>query len=230
MKRLALLLPLAASLAACGSGSGGPDDGAVCAHDLSAPRVPDFEVTAGTTPTVVRRDVDMAGMQRLNGAETVGGKLQGLTEVEHRFGYRTQIALKPRLFKEKSCAWLEKVTVDLTPSEVTIFVPKEYDPDSCEYEEIMTHERQHEEIHRRLLQDEAADMRRALAKADYLPARGTPLAVYNRAEADARVEAMIEKNLRPSYAAFKEALAKENAVIDMPDNYKWTSLRCAHWK
>jgi hypothetical protein len=220
---LALAL-LAAITGGCGLPSGPP-----CPHDASYPSAAPFEVVISTVVTVVRRDLDLA---RLPGAETLGpeGKLQGVTVVEHRMTYKTGIAVSRHLFGGPACAWVADLTVDLTPASMTIYVPHEYPEDGCESEQILAHERQHEEIHRDTLAEYADAIRRALAKADWLPARGTPLAVADRAEAERRVEKMVDKATKPVYAEFQEELKKRQAVIDMPENYRWVSRRCAHWK
>jgi len=229
MRALRLLAPLAALFAAaCGRGAleGGPS----CPQDPNAPPI-SFSVTTSTAPAAVRRDLDMAQISLLRGE--IGpddGNLQGLTVVEHRLYYKTGVAVSKGLFRRRSCAWIETLAVDLTPGEATIYVPREYDDGSCEAEEILRHERQHEDIHRRGLEYVAAGMRLALDQAKWLPSRRTPLEVADRAEADKRFDAMILKVLQPPYDEFKKTLAAEQAVIDLPENYRWVSLRCPGWK
>ena len=226
-----LVLAVLAS-AACGRGSpfgGGP----ACPHDLELDRTASASVLVSSIAEVVRHDLNLETLGRLPGVESVGpgGKLQGLTSVHHQLSYKTDIALTNRpLFGGPRCAWIEKLTVDITPDKIEIFVPSEYPEESCEYQQILAHERQHEDTHRDALAQTADDMRRALAKADYLPARGTPLAVADRPEAERRIEAMVDKAAKPVYAAFAETLKERQAVIDLPENYRWVARRCAHWK
>jgi hypothetical protein len=230
MSRSAFLALLVLAAAACGrrDSSSGP----ACPHDLALDRVPPVSVEVSSITTVVRRDLDLAGIAKLPGTEALGpgGKLQGLTVVEHRLAYKTGVALSDGYFGAPSCAWIDHLTVSLTPASMTIYVPREYPEESCESEQILAHERQHEEIHRDTLAEFAGEMRRAVAKADWLPARGTPLSVTDRAEAERRIEEMIDKATKPVYARFKEELAKRQAVIDVPENYRWVSRRCANWK
>lgn len=221
-----------AVLAAAACGRGAPASGPACPHDETLGREAPFEVVIASAPTRIRRDLDLAGLTRIQGAETLGpgGKLEGLTVVEHQLAYKTGIALSKPLFGGPACAWIDKLTVDLTPKSITIYVPSDYPEDGCESEQILAHERQHEDIHRDTLAEYADLMRRALGKADWLPARGTPLAVADRAEAERRVEEMVDKITKPVYGDFKEELKKRQAVLDVPENYNWVSLRCRHWK
>ncbi|MFI5346683.1 MAG: hypothetical protein ACHQ51_09950 [Elusimicrobiota bacterium] len=221
-----------AVLASAGCGRGAPSSGPACPHDLALDRAAPIEVVVSSMTTAIRRDVDLAGLNKLPGTEALGpgGKLQGLTVVEHRLAYKTGIALTSPLFGGPACAWVDKLTVNLTPASMTIYVPREYPEDGCEAEQILAHERLHEEAHRDTLTEYADEMRRALSRADWLPARGTPLAVADRAEAERRIESMVDKAAKPVYARFKEELAKRQAVIDDPENYRWVSRRCSNWK
>ena len=218
-----------ACAAACGRGGLGP--GATCGRD--GIRTPlDFSVRVAPVETVVRRDVDLAGLVRVRGGSerSDGGKTQGLTVVEHRLGYKTGVALTTNPFQSRPCAWMSSLAVDMTPGQVTIYVPSEYAADSCEGREILSHERQHEEIHRRLLEKAAADVRAALAKADWLPTRGGAVPVADRAEAEKRFEAQVDKVIDPPYEAFKRDLQTEQAAIDTPENYRFVTSRCSGWK
>lgn len=231
MRARPLLVLAVLAAAACGRGSplgGGP----ACPHDLEFDRTAPVTVVSHTVVTAVRHDLSLEGIARLPGTESLGpgGKLQGLTVVHHQLSYKTGIAMTRPLFGGPRCAWIDKLTVDMTPDKMEIYVPSEYPENSCEYDQILSHERQHEETHRDALQLAVEEMRRALAKADYLPARGTPLAVADRPEAERRIEEMVDKATKPVYAEFKDSLRKRQAVIDLPENYQWTERRCSHWK
>jgi hypothetical protein len=229
--RLGPLLAVVLLFSACGKRPaflGGP----ACPHDLDAERVIAESVVLSPFQTIVRHDLNLDAVGRLQGTETLGpgGKLQGLTVAHHQMSYKTAIAVTSSLFPGPRCAWVEKLTVDITPGPIEISVPREYPEDSCEYDQILAHERTHEETHREVLAQSADDMRRALAKADYLPARSTPLEVADRAEAERRIEAMVDKAAKPVYADFQATLKERQAVIDLPANYQWTASRCSHWK
>ena len=203
-----------------------------CPRDPARAQTANVEVVVSSFPTVIRRDLSLEQLARLPGVESVGPgrRLQGLTMVHHRLGYRTGVAVSGHLFGGEPCAWIDHLTVDMTPDKIEIDVPSDYPETSCEYEEILAHERLHEEAHRGTLADSAADMRRALAQADFLPARGAPLTVADRADAEKRIEALVDRAARPVYADFERTLAMRQAVIDLPANYRWTTKRCSNWK
>lgn len=226
MRRSALLL--AALAAACAKGP----PGQACPHDPSRYEDMPVEVVFSFPEPGVRRDLSVAELGRYPGSEGLGpgGKLQGLTVGRQELRYKTAIAVRPKLFGGPSCAWLERLSVDVSPRSVEILVPKEYPPGSCQDEQILEHERSHVDTMRDELALAAADVRLALRKADFLPGRATPLAVGDRAEAERRIEAMVDKAVKPVYDAHMAKLKERQAVIDLPENYRWTSSRCAAWR
>ncbi len=215
--------------AACGRG---PATGPACPPDLSYGREIEFEVVLSSFPTVIRRDLGLAELGRLPGTEALGpgGKLQGLTVATQELRYNTGIAVAPKLFGGPSCAWIDHLKIDITPKRSEIIVPKEYAEDSCQYEQILAHERTHDETTRDALALAVDDLRRAVRRADWLPSRGTPIAVADRAEAEKRIEAMVDKAAKPAYDAYLANLKERQAVIDLPENYRWVSRRCPSWQ
>ncbi|MBI3564266.1 MAG: hypothetical protein HY079_03610 [Elusimicrobia bacterium] len=228
MRARRLTLLAACALSACGR----EPSGAACPHDPGRYEDAPMTVVLDPAPATVRRDLSVADLAKYPGTEALGpgGKLQGLTVARQELRYRTGIAVRPRLFGGPSCAWIDALTVDITPREVVILVPREYAPGTCQDEQILAHERSHEETIRDELAQAAADMRLALRRADWLPGRATPLAVADRAEAERRIEAMIDKAVKPVYDAHMARLKERQAVIDLPENYRWTSSRCASWR
>lgn len=226
--RVLFLVGAALLAAACGRAS---SSGPACPHDLALDREVPFEVVLSTFTTSIRRDLGLADLAKYPGVEALGpgGKLQGLTIARQELRYRTGVAVAPHLFGP-SCAWIDKLTVDITPTSSEIIVPKEYPDDSCPYEQILAHERSHDDTTRDALALAADEVRKALRRADWLPAKGTPIAVADRAEAEKRLEDAVDKTVKPVYDAYLADLKKRQAVIDLPENYRWVSQRCREWK
>lgn len=221
--RIAVVLALA--LAGCKGDSRG--ESTACPHQPGADRSDFIRVTGDFPPTVLRRDLDLAGLAVESGGVS-GARPQGLTSVGHQLRFQSRVNAETT--RGRSCVWFEQVTVDLTPSSVQIFVPKEYPDGSCEYDAILAHEREHERVHRETLTAAAAEIHAALQSADWLPARGNPLETGDRAAAQAELEAKIRRVVEPVYASYKEKLALAQADLDRPDLYQWVSKRCAGWK
>lgn len=216
---------LALLLAACGKSE--PGDGSACPHQPGADRSDFIRVTGGFPPTVLRRDLDLAGLAVESGGVS-GARPQGLTSVGHQLRFRSLVNAETA--RGRTCVWFDQVTVDLTPSSVQIFIPTEYPDGSCEYDAILVHEREHERVHRESLTAAAAEIHAALQAATWLPARGNPLETGDRDAAQAELETKIRRVVEPVYASYKEKLALAQADLDRPDLYQWVSKRCSGWK
>jgi hypothetical protein len=130
----------------------------------------------------------------------------------------------------RTCVWFDEVRVDLTPASVQIFVPREYQEGSCEYEAVLAHEREHERVHRERLEAAVKEIEAALIGATWLPAKGNPLETEDRASAEAALNAKIRKVVTPVYEKYKTDLRSAQADLDRPELYQWVSKRCSSWK
>jgi hypothetical protein len=213
-------------LAACGRSE--PAGRAGCPQDPSFDRSGLVRVRAKIPPAILRRDLGLAEIKVLAGDSTGGAKAQGLTEVGHQLAFRTLV--KTETDGGRTCGWIDRVTVDLAPANVQIFVPREYPDGSCEYLAILAHEREHERVHAERLKEAAARIEAALTEARWLPARGNPLEAADRPAAEAALEEKIRKIVTPVYASYKEELSAAQAELDTPGLYQWVSKRCAGWK
>lgn len=204
------------ALAACGKAPSGG-----CPQDLSFDRSGLIRVRAAAPPAAIRRDLSLARLAKESG---MAAGTQGLTVV----GHSTEFRLKLR--EERGCAWLESVDVDLSPRSVEILIPSEYAEGSCEYDAVLAHEREHERVHAEKLAEAAERVRRALAAAAWLPAKGNPLAVRDLDAAKAGLEAKARKVVVPEISLYKDELKAAQAELDSPALYRWTSQRCSGWK
>jgi hypothetical protein len=225
MRRAAALL---ACLLHCACGRGDSRSEAVCPHDPGFDRSKVIRVRADVPPAVLRRDLDLAALAAESHGSAGSGRQQGLTEVEHQLAFHTLVNMETS--RGRACVWFDEVRVDLTPASVQIFVPREYPEGSCEYLAVLAHEREHERVHGERLAAAAKEVEEALTAAKWLPARGNPLEVADRAAAEAALNAKIRKVVAPVYGKYKEDLAAAQAELDRPDLYQWVSKRCSGWK
>lgn len=217
----------AALMAACGRPEA--PSPAACAHDTTLPREGHIEVKMSVPPARLRRDMDLHALAvESKGTVGLGAGPQGLTEVEHRLDVRTLMSLTPA--SGGACVWFEKVTIDLSPGDVAIFVPSEYPEDSCEYLAVLDHERGHERVHRERLEKAATEMQAALDGAKWLPLRGNPAFAADKDAAQKALEDKIRKVVHPAFEKFKWELTIAQAELDTPALYRWVTARCQDWK
>ena len=161
-------------------------------------------------------------------SDTGPGRSQGLTVVESRLGYTSEVHSQKE--NGRLCVWMEAVGVDLTPASVEIIIPSEYPEGSCEYDAILLHEREHERVYQERVAAAVAEIRGALISAKWLPARGNPVEAADQASAEVALNAKIHKVVDPAYANYKEELGAAQAELDKPALYQWVSKRCSGWK
>lgn len=226
MRRAAAALALA--LAACGR----TDDPSVvaCPRDAALPPIR-TRVFLRRLDTVVRGDLSRAEIAALRGpGADEGGRLQGLMRADLKLGMTYETGAIHSRRAGRSCAWLEAVTVDLTPAAYEILVPREYPPGSCEYEAVFEHEREHEAAHRRLLDRAKEEITAALASASGLPGPGSPVEQAEGEPAGPRLGELARKVVEPVYARYKEELAADQDSLDLPQRYQAVTERCSNWR
>lgn len=219
---------LCLALAACALGcSGGSSEGPACVREEEPPA--SVKVFHRPFSARVRTDLSLKEIRGLTPGPD-SGSLQGLTVVEHAFERRWKRSVRPSLRRGSRCVLLSDLTVDLTPSKVEIFIPREYPEGSCELEEVLRHEREHEQVHRKALEGFAERLRSAVYRADWLPVNGVPLVAADEDEADKRLDDAFQKVLKPVHAWFLQELSDHNSTLDAPGNYRWVTARCSGWR
>lgn len=108
----------------------------------------------------------------------------------------------------------------------TIYIVNDLAPESCEYNTVMRHEQQHQQISVMALEHFVPQIRRQMA------AKMTavkPRAVSSEAEADAEIAAMNEEYwdlFMPMIDRFRDSLLHEQHKLDSRQNYEFESRLC----
>lgn len=191
---------------------------------------PLIEVAVGSFQTVVDHTRSIADIDRAYPVKKPKGLLsQGLTVAEYRLHYSADLEGACDKGCKAACAWVGAFTVDLTPVAVRILVPREYEPGSCEYDQLMKHEGGHDRLHRRRLSELADKMRAALAQIESEPDLVGPIEARDRKAAFDILTARMERVMRPIYDAHIASLRADNALLDSPAEYKRLGRACRDW-
>lgn len=191
---------------------------------------PSVGVVVSAYPTVVEHAKPLAAIDALHPVKKPRGVLsQGLTVAEYRLHYSADLEGACDKGCAAACAWVSAFTVDVTPVAVRIHVPREYRMGTCEYEQLMKHERSHELLHRRRLGALAQDMRDALARAESQPGLMGPIEARDRRAAFEILTDRMERVLRPIYDGHLRKMREENAALDSPEEYKRLGKACKGW-
>jgi hypothetical protein len=190
-----------------------------------------FEVLVGTYPTVVDRGLSLAEINRLHRKNAPPkGVVHGYSLANYRLRYTTRSQSTHWPFGGRACAWLGSVVVDLTPEGISVYIPREYAPDSCESRQLLAHEMEHERLHRAKLEEIAKRMRRLLTRAQGLPGPSEPVTAKSPKEAYGLLQSTVDKEVRPLYEEFLEAIELDQRGLDDSEHYRRLGESCSGWK
>jgi hypothetical protein len=224
MISLDMLTLLAAALLAAA-----PSSAAFVCKESARSR-PFVGVIVSTYPTVVEHSKPLAAINAMHPVKKPKGVLsQGLTVAEYRLHYSANLEGACDKGCDAACAWVGAFTVDVTPVAVRIHIPREYRMGSCEYEQLMKHEREHDLLHRRRLGELAQNMRDALARAEAKPDLMGPIEARDRRAAFEILTDRMERVMRPIYDGHLQKLREENAALDSLKEYKRLGKACRNW-
>lgn len=191
---------------------------------------PRIEVRVGAFPTVLDNTRGIAEIDKAYPVKKPKGLLsQGLTVAEYRLHYSADMEGACDKGCKAACAWVGSFAVNLTPVAVRILVPREYKPGSCEHEQLIKHEGEHDKLHRRRLDDLAQRMRAALTRVEREPDLVGPIEARDRQAAFDILTDRIERVMRPIYDAHLAAVRAENALVDSAAEYKRLGRACKSW-
>jgi hypothetical protein len=190
-----------------------------------------FEVVVGTYPTVIERRLGIDEINRIRPVRLPPQAIaHGLSIADYRLSYNVKSEATCWQEGGHACVWLGSVVVNLTPDSIRIYIPKEYRPNSCESNELLLHEKEHEALHRSGIQKAAERMRQALSRAHNLPGPLTPINAANPEEAYARLKQMVDKVVRPIYEDYLRSSQKEQDSLDALETYRRLGDACPGWK
>lgn len=113
-------------------------------------------------------------------------------------------------------------------SKLEVDIVREHPPGTCPHAVIRAHEDQHVAMAQRLFIRHAGAIRARLGQ---LVAQSRPsLSTMTPAQATQVLRDQLMAGLKTTLAAFERDLARANAAIDTPRNYKAETAKCPHWR
>jgi hypothetical protein len=178
----------------------------------------------------MHRELDTKGIMRLSGFSP-GRSWQnpGLTLGAHELQTSFRITGETRSGVPGVCVWLQALDVDFRYTDIDVYVSSDYADGSCEAKEILDHEMDHVEVHRRLYGKYRAELEIRL-KAVGFPTESNPKRYPTMKAAKDDVGRLLRSMTDSLYARFKRELKAENAKLDTPANYKAIQSRCMGWR
>jgi hypothetical protein len=153
----------------------------------------------------------------------------GLTVGGHELKTDFRMSGAQRSGSSGICAWVENLTITFDYDELEVYVSSDYADGTCEAKQILLHEMDHVNVHRRTYARHKAALERRI-RAVGLPSPAFPGWYRNMTEAQRTVSALLRRVTESEYESFKRDLTAGNGKLDTPQNYRAVQSRCSHWK
>ena len=149
----------------------------------------------------------------------------GLTTAELGMGYETKFYIR----KSQSpgyCVALAEANVTVGYTGLTIYISNSYAEGTCEFDAILTHEQEHLQINRDVLEVFKAKYREVLRRMG----RGKRVIfVHRKGEARSAYVLYLRRQFKPLVAEMQAVLARRNGAIDTKENYQRVLAQCDNW-
>jgi len=155
--------------------------------------------------------------------------INGLTQAGYQTDAQFHCGGYKRWFKDEYVMWIDSMTVEFTYNTLNVFVSSAYPENSCQYEQILAHEKQHVEINREVYKEFQEKMQERMAAVTGLPTPSHPITTLNWDEGKETMGKMISDTVNPVFEDFEAELARRNGLLDSPDNYAELKNRCSSW-
>jgi hypothetical protein len=189
---------------------------------------PTVNVQVLTPKLVYHHDVDLFGLPKVEkSAERPpqGSILLGLTKLADGIVVVPHYVALPRpggIY----CVWLKKVDASIGIPVMDVYVASEYEPGSCEYNVILNHENTHVRFNLETMNEWAPTIQAALTESAN---RLFPAVFYKDPKRDNAVAQYLFENAKSTFLLMQQEMAKRNASIDTPQNYRRENAKCNHW-
>ena len=187
----------------------------------------DFVVSDSTVELLTNRTESEIAQLSGTGAATVGAHQRhvGLTTAEFGLGLRTEYG--SRTAGGVTCIHPTRITVEIGYTNTVVYVARQYQRGSCQYDAIMEHENEHVRINRDTLTEHLASI-----EADLLDAvrAGFPLQSASAERATDYGMNLLMTELRQGVGRMISDRDAQHAELDSPESYARTQAACPTWQ
>ncbi len=155
--------------------------------------------------------------------------IEGLTQAGFETNTEYHCGGYKRWFADEYVMWIDSMTVEFSYNTMNVYVTNAFPEGSCQYEQILAHEKQHVEIHREVYKEFQEKIQEAMAAATGLPTHSHPITTLNWDEGKEGLGKMITKVVDPVFEDFQTELQQRQDQLDSPENYTELRSRCPNW-
>jgi hypothetical protein len=153
----------------------------------------------------------------------------GITVAESELKTDYQMEFRQKPGSSVYQLWTTSVTVVFDYIRMDVYISSQYGEGSCEYNQILTHEKQHVAIDERVLEQYKNQMAAALRHTRLIPTASHPLLVSSPEQGKVILSKRISGLVRPYFNRYHAAVKAQNAKIDTWANYRKVQARCNGW-
>jgi len=153
----------------------------------------------------------------------------GITVAESEMKTDYQMEYRRREGTSLYLLWATSVTVVFEYTKMDVYVSSQYGEGSCEYNQILAHEKQHVAINEKTLDQYKAMLASALKSSTRIPSQAHPLTVRSVSEGKALVSQRVAGIVNPYFKRFRQSVQAANSKIDTLSNYRRIQERCHGW-
>lgn len=188
------------------------------------PSYPAIEVASRTNEPEIDNTLPQLAVKRMAEDAQYRGRPLGLYRARIHADVRTLLGVRTE--GDQACVRVEKVTIEFELRDRRIWIIRERQPGTCEYDVVLDHERKHQAVDDAVLHDGAERLRTAVAASvEEIPATPVP-----RAELEAAQRRAAQTVTTAFRRAMREVAADRNrrqAAIDTPREYRRVGAACS---
>lgn len=181
------------------------------------------------TPTI-RHDLSTDEIGRVS-TQTLEAntKLPGLTDTKFHLETTYHFRSSRRWIKGGYEMWVNDLVVHFGFDEMTVYISKDYSEDSCQYQAVLAHEKEHVEAHRKVWNDFQPLLQQSVRRAVDIPSDKMRGVFASEAEGRDKIEKAISSVTDPVFEEFRKADNEAQAGIDSRSSYEGVKEKCGSW-
>jgi hypothetical protein len=187
----------------------------------------------GFREPVISHDYSTAQIEALElgsaNASDLQYHIEGLTQAGFETNTEYHCGGYKRWFSDEYVMWIDSMTVEFSYNTMNVYVTNAFPEGSCQYEQILAHERQHVEIHREVYKEFQGKIQEAMSAATGLPTHSHPITTLNWDQGKEGLGKMITQVVEPVFDDFQTELQQRQVQLDSPGNYAELRSRCPNW-
>ncbi len=192
---------------------------------------PDIQIISAAAPLQIYHNLSTEQITSMRHSRFPSARMHspGITMAESELKTDYQLEFRQKPGSSVYQMWTTSVTVVFDYTRMDVYISSQYGEGSCEYNQILAHEKQHVAIDERVLEQYKNKMAYALRHTRLIPTLSHPLLVSSPEQGKVILSKRLSGLVRPYFNRYHAAVKAQNAKIDTFANYRKVQARCNGW-